>query len=50
MVGVESIMATLEAGSSVGLVLVEAIVLYVGYGALTRVAGPIVKNAMIGEK
>ena len=49
MIGVESILGNLAAASSVGWVLVEAIILYFGYGVLTRVAGPTVKNAVIGE-
>lgn len=49
MVGFESLATSFSAASSVGWVLVEAIVLYVGYGALTRVLGPIFKNALVGE-
>ena len=49
MVGVESVVGSLEAASSVGWVLLEAVVLYFGYGVLTRVAGPTVKNAVVGE-
>ena len=38
-----------EAGRLVGTVLVEALVLYVGYGALLRVAGPRIAAAVRGE-
>jgi hypothetical protein len=32
----------------IGIVLVEAIALYVGYGALTKAVGPTVKKALSG--
>lgn len=35
-----------DAGVTVGLVLAEALVLYAGYGALTRVAAPAVRAAL----
>jgi hypothetical protein len=49
MVGLESIAASFAAAESVGWVLLEAIVLYVGYGALTKAVGPFFKNALAGE-
>ncbi|MHB9285905.1 hypothetical protein ACKVMT_02560 [Halobacteriales archaeon Cl-PHB] len=39
----------LESLQTVGLVLVEAIVLYVGYGALTSVLEPHIKKALSVE-
>jgi hypothetical protein len=49
MFGIETLGGTAEAVASVGLVLVEALVLYVGYGTLTRVAGPAITEAVSGE-
>lgn len=39
MIGVESTAALADAGTLIGTVLLEAIVLYVGYGALEQVIG-----------
>ncbi len=42
MIGLESLGATGEAITGVGAVLVEAMILYVGYGALTTaLSGPL---------
>jgi hypothetical protein len=49
MFGIESLSGPAYAGALVGIVLVEALLLYVGYGALTRVAGPSVKDAIRGD-
>jgi hypothetical protein len=49
MLGLESLSGTMLAVATVGIVLVEAMVLYVGYGALSRVAGPQVLDAVSGE-
>lgn len=48
VLGFELTAATVEALSAVGLVLVESLVLYLGYGALTRAAGPAVREAVGG--
>jgi len=39
MFGIESLSGNAHAAAMVGLVLLEAAVLYVGYGALEQVAG-----------
>jgi hypothetical protein len=53
MMGVEPLLDTLVsslvAARSVGLVLLEAIVLYIGYGALERLVGPSVARALRGD-
>ncbi|WP_255190911.1 DUF7512 family protein [Natronobeatus ordinarius] len=40
MIGIEGLSPTVQAAVLVGAVLVEAVVLYVGYGAVERVAAP----------
>jgi hypothetical protein len=49
MFGIESLSGNAQAAVMVGLVLLEAMVLYVGYGALTQMAGPAVKRTIRGE-
>lgn len=49
MLGLELTAASVEAASAVGAVLVEALALYVGYGALARAAGPAVREAVSGR-
>ncbi|SEO23885.1 hypothetical protein SAMN04487948_101270 [Halogranum amylolyticum] len=49
MFGIETLSGTAQAAALVGLVLVEAIVLYVGYGGLVRLVGPTVIDALGGE-
>lgn len=44
MIDLASLSPTVQAGALVGAVLVEAIVLYVGYGVLERVATPLVEK------
>lgn len=39
MIGVENVAALADAGALIGTVLLEAIVLYVGYGVLEQVIG-----------
>ena len=46
MIGLESL--PIDASITVGLVLLEALALYVGYGALTAVLGPHVTGAIKG--
>lgn len=48
MLGVESAAAA-QAGVVIGAVLVEALLLYVGYGALERVAGPWLTRTLEGR-
>lgn len=49
MFGLELLGGTAQAVATVGIVLAEAIVLYVGYGALTHVAGPQVRETLGGD-
>ena len=49
MLGIESMSGPTGAAVLIGLVLVEALVLYVGYGALERVLGPKVAELLRGE-
>ncbi|WP_433629822.1 DUF7512 family protein [Halomicrococcus sp. NG-SE-24] len=49
MLGIESLSGNALAVATVGVVLAEAMVLYVGYGALSRVAGPQLLDAVSGE-
>jgi hypothetical protein len=49
MLGVESLGGWAQAAVVIGLVLVEAIVLYVGYGALERLVGSAITDAIRGE-
>jgi hypothetical protein len=46
---VETTVSALVAAESVGLVLLEAVVLYVGYGALERLLGPHVARVLRGD-
>ncbi|ELZ91197.1 hypothetical protein C440_12824 [Haloferax mucosum ATCC BAA-1512] len=49
MFGIETLTGNVQAAVLVGIVLTEAMVLYVGYGAMTRALGPSVKKAIGGE-
>lgn len=49
MFGIESLGSWTQAGTVIGLVLLEAIVLYVGYGELERLVGPRITGAIRGE-
>jgi len=49
MFGIESLGPTLQAAALVGVVLVEAVVLYVGYGGLEAVFGPSLKRVLQGR-
>ncbi|WP_207592985.1 DUF7512 family protein [Halomontanus rarus] len=44
MIDLAAYSPAVQAGALVGAVLLEAIVLYVGYGALERVATPVVER------
>jgi hypothetical protein len=50
MIDIASLPSVAQAGALIGAVLVEAVVLYVGYGALTTAIGPSVKRALAGER
>lgn len=49
MFGIESLGGWTQAGTVIGLVLLEAIVLYAGYGGLERLVGPKITSAISGE-
>ena len=49
MFGIETLGGSTQAAALVGIVLVEAMVLYVGYGALESVLGPTVMKFLGGE-
>ena len=49
MFGIESLSGPSGAVVLIGLVLAEALVLYVGYGALERFLGPKVAELLQGE-
>ena len=49
MFGLESASGVEGAVLVVGVVLVEAILLYIGYGALERVLGPTIVDALRGQ-
>jgi hypothetical protein len=49
MIGIESVAGWSQAATVIGLVLLEAIVLYVGYGVLERFVGPTITGAIRGR-
>lgn len=49
MFGLETLTGTAQAAATVGLVLAEAIVLYVSYGAISSVAGAAVLDLVGGD-
>ena len=49
MLGLETLSGPARAGGMVGLVLVESVVLYVGYGALVGRVGRRVTDALRGD-
>lgn len=49
MFGIESLSGPVGGAVLVGIVLLEALVLYVGYGSLERVFGPAVTKLIAGE-
>ncbi|MEF8779713.1 MAG: hypothetical protein V5A46_03415 [Haloferacaceae archaeon] len=49
MLGTESLGGLTQAVLVIGLVLVEAIVLYVGYGALESIFGSAITDAIRGD-
>ena len=49
MLGIESLTGNAQAAAIVGTVLGEAIVLYVGYGAVMAAAGSTVMDAIRGD-
>jgi hypothetical protein len=49
MFGLESVTGPTGAALLIGAVLLEALILYVGYGALERVLGPVITKTLRGE-
>jgi hypothetical protein len=49
MFGIETLSGNVQAVVLVGIVLVEAFVLYVGYGGLETLLGPTVKRVLEGR-
>ena len=49
MFGIETLNGPAYSAAIVGLVLVEALVLYVGYGGLTRAVGSQITRAVAGD-
>jgi len=49
MFGIESLGGNAQAAVLVGIVLAEAVILYVGYGFLERVFGPVLTRVLQGR-
>ncbi|MGZ0746937.1 DUF7512 family protein [Haloparvum sp. AD34] len=49
MFGLEALTGSTRAVATVGLVLVEAIILYLGYGALSQTVGSAVIDTIVGD-
>jgi hypothetical protein len=49
MFGIETLSGNAQAAALVGLVLVEAAILYVGYGALEQLVGTYIVRILRGE-
>lgn len=49
MIGLEMLGSSAQAVATISLVLAEAITLYVGYGAMTRIASPAALELLGGE-
>jgi hypothetical protein len=49
MFGIETLSGNAQAAVLVGLVLIEAILLYVGYGWLESRFGPVIKRVLEGQ-
>ncbi|QSG10146.1 DUF7512 family protein [Halapricum desulfuricans] len=49
MLGIETLDGPVGAAALIGIVLFEAIVLYVGYGALEKLFGPRLARMLRGE-
>ena len=48
MFGIETLSGSPQAAAQIGLILAESIVLYVGYGVLTKTVGPAVLDSLGG--
>jgi hypothetical protein len=49
MFGLETLTGPTAAVAIIGIVLVEALILYVGYGALEQLLGPVITKALRGD-
>jgi hypothetical protein len=49
MIGIDSVVGAAQSATPVGIVLLQAIVLYVGYGGLERLVGPKIAAAIEHE-
>jgi hypothetical protein len=49
MFGIEISQGVVDGATLIGLVLLEAILLYVGYGVLERVLGPTLTDVLRGD-
>lgn len=49
MIGLETLGSSAQAVATIGLVLAEAITLYLGYGAVTRIVSPAALELLGGE-
>lgn len=49
MFGIETLSGPTGAAALIGIVLVEAILLYVGYGVLERLFGPAITDVLRGD-
>ena len=49
MFGIETLSGNTQAAALVGIVLFEAIVLYIGYGGLEQILGPSFKRVLEGR-
>lgn len=49
MFGLEALSSSVQAVATVGTVFTEAIVLYIGYGAVTQIASPVARDILGGE-
>lgn len=49
MIGLEILGGSAQAVATIGLVLAEAITLYLGYGAVTRIVSPAALELLGGE-
>jgi hypothetical protein len=49
MFGIESVSGPMGAAVIIGFVLLEAILLYIGYGILERLFGPSITKVLRGE-
>lgn len=49
MIGIESFGGQAQAATLIGIVLLEAIVLYVGYGTLESIVGPTITDFLQGD-